>query len=86
LIVVKILYFASLAETLGIRSEQLELPVDCDSVAGLVGLLRTRGEPFDSTFGGKARILVAINQQMSDAEVPIGDNDEIAFFPPVTGG
>ena len=86
MIVVKILYFASLAETLGMRSEQLELPADCDSVAGLVGLLRTRGEPFDSTFEGKSRILVAINQQISDTDADISDNDEIAFFPPVTGG
>jgi molybdopterin synthase sulfur carrier subunit len=86
LIVVKILYFASLAETLGMRSEQLELPADCDSVACLVALLRARGEPFDATFDGKSRILVAINQQMSDTDVPISDSDEIAFFPPVTGG
>ena len=82
----KVLYFASLAETLGLRSEQLELPTDCDSVADLVALLRTRGEPFDSTFDGKTRVLVAINQQMSDTDVPISGNDEIAFFPPVTGG
>jgi molybdopterin synthase sulfur carrier subunit len=48
--------------------------------------LRARGEPFDSTFDGKTRVLVAINQQMNDADVPINGNDEIAFFPPVTGG
>ena len=82
----KILYFASLAETLGLRSEQLDLPSDCDSVTDLVTLLRARGEPFDSTFDGKTRILVAINQQMSDADMSIDSNDEIAFFPPVTGG
>jgi molybdopterin synthase sulfur carrier subunit len=84
--VAKILYFASLAETLGLRSEQLELPTDCDSVTDLVALLRARGEPFDSTFDGKTRVLVAINQQMSDVDVAINANDEIAFFPPVTGG
>jgi molybdopterin synthase sulfur carrier subunit len=86
LTVVKILYFASLAETLGIRSEQFELPADCDSVARLVALLRARGEPFEGTFDGKFRILVAINQQMSETDAPISGNDEIAFFPPVTGG
>ena len=48
----KILYFASLAETLGMKSEQLEITADCQSVAELVALLRTRGEPFDSTFDG----------------------------------
>jgi molybdopterin synthase sulfur carrier subunit len=84
--VAKILYFASLAETLGLRSEQFELPSDCDSVTDLVTLLRARGEPFLSTFDGKTRVLVAINQQMSDADMSINSNDEIAFFPPVTGG
>ena len=82
----KILYFASLAETLGLRSEQLDLPTDCNSVANLVALLRARGEPFDSTFDGKTRILVAINQEMSEPEATIRNSDEIAFFPPVTGG
>ena len=82
----KILYFASLAETLGIKSEQLEITADCQSVAELVALLRTRGEPFDSTFDGTSRVLVAVNQAMGDEGMLIGDSDEIAFFPPVTGG
>ena len=81
-----ILYFASLAETLGARSEKLALPDDCRSVSDLVALLRARGEPFDSTFDGSTRILVAINQEMSEPDAEIGDSDEIAFFPPVTGG
>ena len=82
----KIIYFASLAETLGLRSEQLELPADCKSVVDLVALLRRRGEPFDSSFDGSSRILVAVNQEMGDSDMQIGGNDEIAFFPPVTGG
>jgi molybdopterin synthase sulfur carrier subunit len=82
----KILYFASLAETLGLKSEPLELPVDCASVADLVALLRRRGEPFDSTFDGTTRVLVAVNQEMGDNDMQIGGGDEIAFFPPVTGG
>ncbi len=81
-----VLYFASLAETIGSKSEQLELPADCNTVTELVTLLRARGEPFDSTFDGKTRILVAINQEMSEPEASISDSDEIAFFPPVTGG
>ena len=82
----QILYFASLAETLERRSEQLALPADCKNVNDLVALLRARGEPFDSAFGGDTRILVAINQEMSEADAAIADHDEIAFFPPVTGG
>ena len=82
----QILYFASLAETLERRSEELVLPENCHRVNDLVALLRDRGEPFDSTFDGSTRILVAINQEMGEADTEIRDSDEIAFFPPVTGG
>lgn len=82
----KILYFASLAETLGTNAEQIDLPSDCKTVDGLVELLRDRGEPFTGAFGGSTRILVAINQEMSEPSAEIGPADEIAFFPPVTGG
>jgi molybdopterin converting factor subunit 1 len=82
----EILYFARLAESLGIKSETIDLSAECETVADLVGLLRARGEPFDSTFDGTTRVLVAINQEMSEAEADINNSDEIAFFPPVTGG
>jgi len=81
-----ILYFASLAETLGMKSEQIELSQDCKTVADLVRLLSARGDPFDDAFGGRTRILVAINQEMSKPAAAICNTDEIAFFPPVTGG
>jgi molybdopterin synthase sulfur carrier subunit len=81
-----ILYFASLAETLGTKAEQIELPSGCKTVADLVVLLCARGEPFASAFDGSTRILVAINQEMSEPDAAISNSDEIAFFPPVTGG
>ena len=81
-----ILYFASLAETLGIKSEQIELSADCKTAADLVKILIARGEPFADAFGGSTRILVAINQEMSEPTTNIANADEIAFFPPVTGG
>jgi molybdopterin synthase sulfur carrier subunit len=81
-----ILYFARLAESLGIKSETIDLSAECNTVADLVELLRTRGEPFASEFSGDTRILVAINQEMSEPIAEISNTDEIAFFPPVTGG
>jgi molybdopterin synthase sulfur carrier subunit len=81
-----ILYFARLAESLGIQSETIDLSAECKTVADLVGLLRARGEPFDNTFDGTTRVLVAINQEMSEMGADISNSDEIAFFPPVTGG
>ena len=82
----RILYFASLAEALGTQGEQVELASDCRTVADLVETLRARGEPFAGAFDGSTRILVAINQEMSDPQAAIAPGDEIAFFPPVTGG
>jgi molybdopterin synthase sulfur carrier subunit len=84
--VARILYFASLAETLGTNAEQLELAPDCNTVEDLVESLRARGEPFAGAFDGSTRILVAINQEMSEPSAAIEPGDEIAFFPPVTGG
>ncbi len=81
-----ILYFASLAEDLGMKSEQFELPVDCTTVDDLVALLRNRGAAYAKAFDGSVRILVAVNQEMSEPAAAIGNADEIAFFPPVTGG
>ncbi len=81
-----ILYVASLAEDLGLKSEQLDLPEDCATVTDLVALLRARGAAFDSAFDGSVRILVAVNQEMSEPAAAISNADEIAFFPPVTGG
>ena len=51
-----------------------------------MALLSARGDPFKSALSGDTPVLVAINQEMSDIEARIADHDEIAFFPPVTGG
>jgi molybdopterin synthase sulfur carrier subunit len=83
---VKVLYFARLSEALGISSEEMEINEDSNSIDSLVTLLRARGEPFDSAFCGETKVLVAINQEMTDYQAIIKDGDEVAFFPPVTGG
>ncbi len=83
---VNLLYFARLAETLGSKGETLELPETCNTLSDLIALLRLRGEPFDSAFDGQTRVLVAINQEMCESDQAIHNGDEVAFFPPVTGG
>ncbi len=82
----KLLFFASLAEVLDTRAEEIELPDGCRTGADLVALLRDRGEPWDSAFNGETPVLIAINQEMTDIGTRIENHDEIAFFPPVTGG
>ncbi len=81
---IKILYFASLAETLGLKSEDLD--ADANDVAALLDTLRARGEPYASAFGGDAKVLSAVNQEMASTDTAIKAGDEVAFFPPVTGG
>ena len=82
----RVLFFASLAEALDTRAEEIELPPECTTGADLVALLRARGEPWDSALDGHTPVLIAINQEMTDIGAVIANHDEIAFFPPVTGG
>ena len=82
----KLLYFASLREALNSDAEQLSLPADISTVAQLKDYLAARGEPWMTAFTADAALLVSVNQQMAQADSHIRDDDEIAFFPPVTGG
>ena len=81
----KILYFASLRETLGLGSETIELPVAVGDVASLLAHLATRGGEWQKLAGVK-NLKCAVNQDMARFEAAIKDGDEVAFFPPVTGG
>ena len=78
-------YFASLRESLGIGDEQVELPDGVRDLAGLTRWLQERGEAWTSALADK-RLHVAINQEIVKADAIITDGDEIAWFPPVTGG
>ncbi len=82
----QLIYFASIRERLGCDREQLTLPGGVRSVADLVAWLAAeRGEPWASVLQGP-RLLCAVNQEMCRLEQPLHDGDEVAFFPPVTGG
>jgi molybdopterin synthase sulfur carrier subunit len=82
---IKLLYFASLRERLDCDAEEIELPEDA-SVAGLIRQLQARGEPWLSALQGSNPVLAAVNQEMAKPAQPIADGDEVALFPPVTGG
>ncbi|GAA6152383.1 molybdopterin converting factor subunit 1 [Pseudoteredinibacter isoporae] len=81
---ITLLYFARYREALGQEKEQLELDSPC-SLQELLDRLRERGEPWASTLNDN-KLLMAINQTIAPAEQLINDGDEVAFFPPVTGG
>jgi len=82
---VRLRFFASLRETLGTGDEQLELPDDVSDIATLTGLLQNRGETWNSALADP-RLHIAINREIVKRDAPVVDGDEIAWFPPVTGG
>jgi sulfur-carrier protein len=83
---VNILYFASLREALDTGQENLELDNQVECVADLKRLLIERGGQWQQAFTQQQSLLVSVNQQMANDDTLIQDKDEIAFFPPVTGG
>ena len=82
---INILFFASFREQLGTESEQMEAQGLTD-IASLVQKLRARGEVWARVFAEDQTVMMAINQEMAEQNALIKDGDEIAFFPPVTGG
>jgi molybdopterin synthase sulfur carrier subunit len=80
-----ILYFASLRETFGIANEEIAVPVPAD-VKSLVATLRQRGEIWSESLCDDKRWRVAVNQQMATMGTRLVSGDEVAIFPPVTGG
>ena len=83
---IRILYFAWLRERTGCGEEQISLPSAVSDVASLVTWLRSRSEKYAGAFTNPKLVRCAVNQVFADPATPVGPGDEIAFFPPVTGG
>ena len=82
---IKVLYFASLRDAVGRAEESFELPSGISTVADLRAFLADRGENWTALGAGR-NIRAARNQRMAAPSDPVSPGDEIAFFPPVTGG
>ena len=83
---VTLLYFARLREALGTAREELALPDSVIDIARVREALVSRGGAWAQELGETKRVRTAVNQDMASADTPVNDGDEIAFFPPVTGG
>ena len=83
---VTILYFARLREALGKDQEQLVLPAEVTTIADLTQFLRDRSGAWSTELGAGRSVRVAVNQDMAKPETAIRGGEEIAYFPPVTGG
>ena len=83
---VKVLYFASIREKLGRDAEELDLPAGVATIAGLRSHLRSRGGAWADALADTKLLRTAVNQDMVPPAATIKAGDEVAFFPPVTGG
>ena len=81
-----LLYFAWLRERIGVSEEQLPLPASVSTVAGLIDWLSERGPGYASAFANRRTVRCAVNQEFAEPATRVGPGDEVAFFPPVTGG
>lgn len=80
---VQVLYFASLKESLGLAGEAVELPAGVATVGSLRDWLVGQGRDKLAT---ARNLRCAVNQDMAGLDAAVRDGDEVAFFPPVTGG
>ena len=81
-----LLYFAWVREQIGRDAEEVALPADVRTVAALLDWLRGRGDGYARALEDLSVIRVAVSQEFAAPDHAVGDGDEIALFPPVTGG
>lgn len=83
---ITILYFAALRETLGLEREEVRLPGGIASAGELRAWLAGRGAAWGEALAQGRNVQVAVDRVLGDAETPLREGAEVAFFPPVTGG
>jgi molybdopterin synthase sulfur carrier subunit len=83
---IRILYFARLREDMGIAQEMFDLPAEACDVNSLRTQLVARGGVSAAALGQGRAVRVSVNQDLARGDTPVKAGDEVAFFPPVTGG
>lgn len=81
-----LLYFAWVRQTVGKSEESFELPPDVATVRALARHLARRGGGYAQAFADLARLRASVNREHAALDAPVAQGDEVAFFPPVTGG
>ena len=79
-------YFSWIKEHIGKSEELIELPDDITTIAELINYLNNLNDHYKRAFIKRDLIKIAVNKMYCSVETKISNNDEIAFFPPVTGG
>ena len=81
-----VLYFAWVRQRIGLAEEAVSPPPEVRDVAGLMAWLAGRSPGHAAAFADARQIRAAVNQEFAGPDRPVAAGDEIAFFPPVTGG
>lgn len=82
----KLIYFAWVRQKVGRAEEVVDVPRDVTTVGALATWLQSRGGGYAEAFADLKRMRAAVNQEHVDFGAPVSASDEVAFFPPVTGG
>ena len=82
----QMLYFAWLRAKIGKAGEELDAPADVATVADLLDWLKGRGDGYADALSDLSVVRVAVNQHYVKGDHPVSPGDEIALFPPMTGG
>jgi len=82
---IEVKYFARFREELGTSEERIEA-AEAETLDSLLAGLRGRGGAWSRLFAADQRVMMAVNQEVADRGTPLKDGDEVALFPPVTGG
>jgi len=81
-----VVYLARLREAFGVAAEPLQLPEGGSTVAQVLAQLRARGGTWAAELAPGRAVRVAVNHAMATPATPVRGGDELALFPPVTGG
>lgn len=82
----RLLYFAWLKTMTGVGEEEVAPPAEVATVAELLDWLKQRGPGYAEALADLQAIRVAVNQEYARPGDPVRQGDEVALFPPVTGG
>ncbi|MFK7863989.1 MAG: molybdopterin converting factor subunit 1 [Pseudohongiellaceae bacterium] len=82
----RIQYFANVREQMGVEGQEMPLSSSIRTVADLMTALESEEPKFAAVVVGTKSLLVAVNQTVVEKSYVLSDDDEVAFFPPMTGG
>lgn len=82
----QVLYFGWVRQRIGLAKEEIEPPPEVADVRALVTWLKARGPAYEAGLGNLAQVRVAVNQELATMDARIAKGDEVALFPPMTGG